>query len=206
MVVCITIMLLVFASCKKEKNELVPSISSKDSTPFMVTTGVSMLISDSGITKYRVETPEWLVFDQTENPYSYFPQGVYLEKFDTLFNIEISIKADTAYYYNKKKLWQLFGNVEVINVKQNEKLSSNELFWDEREHIIYSEQLIRFELGDGSYLYGYSFEFDQATGKYTIIEPHEGEFYIKESSPPAPGDTITASGHPAVSDTLNTGL
>ena len=36
-------------------------------------------------------------------PYWAFEKGVYLEKFDSLFHIDASIKADTAYYYEKKE-------------------------------------------------------------------------------------------------------
>ena len=40
-------------------------------------------------------------------------KGVYLEKFDSLFHIDANIKADTAYYYEKKKLWELRSNVHI---------------------------------------------------------------------------------------------
>ena len=40
-----------------------------------------------------------------------------MEKFDTLFQTEASIKADTAYYYDKKGLWELIGNVEVESLQ-----------------------------------------------------------------------------------------
>ena len=52
-----------------------------------------------------------------------FPRGIYVEKFDTLFQTEASIKADTAYYYDKKGLWELIGNVEVESLQ-------GEAFWD----------------------------------------------------------------------------
>ena len=76
-----------------------------ENTYTLRTTDVSSLISDSGITRYRMNAKEWLVFGKAREPYSYFPQGVYVEKFDSLFNVEASVKADTAYYWDKKVMW-----------------------------------------------------------------------------------------------------
>ena len=50
-----------------------------------------------------------------------------MEKFDTLFNIEASLKADTAYNYEKKGLWKLIGNVRVENL-EGKKFETSLLF------------------------------------------------------------------------------
>ena len=73
------------------------AITERDSLPMMKTLGVTTLISDSGVTRYRVNTEEWLMFDRKKPSYWAFEKGVYLEQFDSIFNIEASIKADTAY-------------------------------------------------------------------------------------------------------------
>ena len=75
----------------------------------MSTLGGTTLISDSGVTRYRVNTEEWQVFDRKKPSYWAFEKGVYLEQFDSIFHIEASIKADTAYYYDKERLWKLIG-------------------------------------------------------------------------------------------------
>lgn len=90
-----------FSSCSDVK-EMGAAITERDSLPVMDTKGVTTLISDSGITRYRVNTAEWLIYDRKKPPYWAFEKGIYLEKFDSLFHTEASIKADTAYYYNKK--------------------------------------------------------------------------------------------------------
>ena len=110
------VMLLLFSSCSGRKKDLGAAITERDSLPVMDTRGVTTLISDSGITRYRINTEEWLVFDRKNPPYWAFEKGVYLEKFDSLFQVEASIKADTAYFYNKEELWKLMGNVDVKNL------------------------------------------------------------------------------------------
>lgn len=45
------------------------AITERDSLPVMDTKGVMTLISDSGVTRYRINTEEWLVFDRKNPPY-----------------------------------------------------------------------------------------------------------------------------------------
>ena len=95
--------LLLLCSCSDRDKQLGEAITERDSIPVMDTRGVTTLVSDSGLIRYRIETEEWLVFDRKNPPYWAFEKGVYLEKFDTLFNVEANIKADTAYFYNKQE-------------------------------------------------------------------------------------------------------
>ena len=100
-------MLLSFSSCGGKKKTVGDAITERDSLPMMKTLGVTTLISDSGVTRYRVKTEEWLMFDRKKPSYWAFEKGVYLEQFDSIFNIEASIKADTAYFYDKQQLWKI---------------------------------------------------------------------------------------------------
>ena len=78
-----------------------------------------------------------------------FEKGVYLEKFDSLFHIDASIKADTAYYYEKKKLWELRSNVHIRS-QRGDKFDTDLLFWDEKQERVYSDKFIRIEQEDKS--------------------------------------------------------
>ena len=110
-------MLVLSSACSGRKKAMAEAITERDSLPVMATRGVNTLVSDSGITRYRIQTEEWLVFDRKSPSYWAFEQGVYLEKFDTLFQVEASIESDTAYYYDKQKLWKLMGRVVIKNLK-----------------------------------------------------------------------------------------
>ena len=79
----VMVMLLLFSSCSGRKKEMGAAITERDSLPVMDTKGVTTLISDSGITRYRVNTAEWLIYDRKKPPYWAFEKGIYLEKFDT---------------------------------------------------------------------------------------------------------------------------
>lgn len=62
------------------------AITERDSLPVMDTKGVTTLISDSGITRYRVNTAEWLIYDRKKPPYWAF-EKVYIWKNSILCSI-----------------------------------------------------------------------------------------------------------------------
>jgi LPS export ABC transporter protein LptC len=160
------VMFVLFPACSGKDKDLAEAITERDSLPGMKSLGVTTFISDSGITRYKIIAEEWCIFDKKEPPYWAFEKGVYLEKFDSLFRIDASIKADTAYYYEKKKLWELRTNVSIRNLK-GDKFDTELLFWDEKKEEIYSDKYIRIEQEDKT-ITGYGFESNQELTEYTI--------------------------------------
>lgn len=69
------VMLLLFSSCSGKKKELGDAITERDSMAVMDTRGVTTLVSDSGVTRYRINTEEWLVFDRKNPPYWALKRG-----------------------------------------------------------------------------------------------------------------------------------
>ena len=173
------VMLLLFSACSGRHKDMGAAITERDSLPVMDTKGVMTLISDSGVTRYRINTEEWLVFDRKNPPYWAFEKGVYLEKFDSIFQVEASIKADTAYFFNKEELWKLMGNVHIQNLK-GEQFDTELLYWDQRTQRIYSDEFIRIEQPD-RIITGHGFESNQQMTVYTIRKP-EGIFYVDEEA------------------------
>ena len=174
-----TVMFLFFPSCGGKKQDMEAAVTEKDSLPDMSTLGVTSLVSDSGMIRYKIITEEWLVFANRKPSYWSFEKGIYLEKFDTLFNIDASIKADTAYYSEPYKTWELRGNVEIQN-QRGDKFSTAQMFWDQAKERIYSEKFIRIEQID-KVLTGVGFESNQDMTSYQINNP-EGIFYVEESA------------------------
>lgn len=165
-VCCTIVMLFLFSSCSANKKQLANAIRNRDSLPVMRTLGVSTLVSDSGITRYRVNTKQWLIYDRKNPPYWAFEKGVYLEKFDSLYHVEASIKADTAYYFDREKLWRLKGHVVIKSLK-GEKFETTELFWNQQTQKVYSDKYIRIQQQD-KIITGYGFESNQQLTLYTI--------------------------------------
>ena len=170
--------ILLSTSCGKENKEVVDVSFDPEKSYTMKALDISTLISDSGITRYRLNTKKWLVFEKAAEPHWYFPDGVYVEKFDTLFRAEASIKADTAYYYDKKGLWKLIGNVKVSSLA-GERFESSLFFWDQRREKVYSDKFIRIEQAE-RVITGIGFESNQSMTLYKIFNP-QGVFPVSES-------------------------
>jgi len=172
-------MFVIFPSCSNKEKGLVEAITERDSLPSMKSLGVTTLISDSGITRYKIITEEWSIFDKKDPPYWAFEKGVYLEKFDSLLHIDASIKADTAYYYEKKKLWELKGNVHIQS-QRGDKFDTELLFWDENDKKVYSDKFIRIEQEDKT-ITGYGFESNQELTDY-VIRNTTGVFTVENQA------------------------
>ena len=84
----VVMLLLLTQACSGEHKEVVEVTFDPETTYTMKTTGVISLISDSGVTRYRANAKEWLVYGKAKEPYWYFPKGIYVEKFDSLFHAE----------------------------------------------------------------------------------------------------------------------
>lgn len=154
-------------SCTGEKKEVVDVRFSPDSTYTMKATDIVTLVSDSGITRYKVVTKEWLMFGEAQEPYWFFPEKLHLEKFDSLFRVEASVDADTAYYYERRNLWKLIGNVKIESL-QGERFETELLFWNLDEKKIYSDRFIR--ITKGAFVNtGIGFESNQTLTQYKIF-------------------------------------
>lgn len=183
------VMLLLFSSCSGKKKELGAAITERDSLPVMDTRGVVTLVSDSGVIRYRLNAEEWLVYDKKDPPYWAFEKGVYVEKFDSLFQVEASIKADTAYYYDKKKLWKLISNVHIQSQK-GELFDTELLYWDQNAKKVYSDEAVRVEQTD-RIIYAEGFESNEQMTKYTFFKVNNTIFYVdEESAATVPADSV----------------
>ncbi len=182
-----TVMLLLFPSCSNEKENLAPAIHEKDSLPTLKNIGTSSLISDSGLIRYRIITEEWLIYDKKNPPYWAFEKGLFIEKFDEKFHVDASIMADTAYYYNIKKLWELRGHVSIRNLK-GERFNTELLFWDQNMGEVYSSKYMRIQQKD-KILTGIGFKSNQQFTDY-IIYNSTGILPVVEHKDSIPRDSI----------------
>ena len=183
---------LVLGACEKKTSDI--ASSDLDTVLFTTfTTDVHTLISDSGITRYNLRAKYWYTYDQPEKKWA-FPEGIYLEQFDENFTIEASVEADTAYYYQDKRLWELKNNVRVMN-RNGQHFFAKTLYWAEAKAEVYSPDPVTIERSGGEYLYAkFGFKSNQTMTKYELYSS-SGHMDVKEGpvvTNPAPGDsTVT---------------
>ena len=164
-------------SCKDNGKQYGDAITSRDSVSVMTTRGVDMYISENGIIRYHVIAEEWKVFDKMKPPFYSMEKGVHLDILDSLFQVESSLVADTAYYMMETEVWELRKNVHAENVKK-EKFDTNLLFVNNKSNRMYSDSLIRVQQ-DKQIIVGHGFESNSDLTQYTIRKT-EGVFPVKD--------------------------
>lgn len=177
-VCCIASILL--ASCESDKPPVAPAIKMRDSIPIMTSYGVSKLISDSGVIRYKVIAEEWKVYDRTNPPRQTFEKGLLLEKFNEKLRIQMYITADTAFWYNQN-LWELRGRVMVWN-DEGVRFNSELLYWDMDRHEFYSNKYSHLITPDRE-VKGNSFQSNEQMTLY--------EVNVSQATFPLPKTTAT---------------
>lgn len=168
---------LVLIGCNEDSKVDISAHLNPANMPSMVTRNVSTLISDSGITQYKIVTPVWYVYDEAEPPYWYFPEGLFLQKYDHQFDVIATVAADSARYFKNERLWRLEGEVEMTKAPADLFLSPR-LFWDQRKAILYSDTFIHIENAT-HVIEGTGFESDDRLLSYRILHP-SGIFPVDE--------------------------
>lgn len=164
-IICVLLALFVSA-CQEAVEHTAPAIRDRDSASVMTSWGVNTLISDSGVIKYRIVTERWDV-NAVKHPSRWtFDKGLFLEQFDEKFHIQAYIQCDTAYYYDQLHLWELRSSVRV-RTKEGLRFTSEQLFWDESRHELYSYVFSRLVTPERT-LQGSFFRSDERMTHYLV--------------------------------------
>ena len=172
------------------------AVNPEDSVSMMCTYGVNTLISDSGVIKYRIVTERWNVNTVRQPSRWEFMKGIFFEQFDEQFHVQAYIQADTAWYFDQKRLWKLRGRVNIRNEK-GLIYTSEELYWDGFKHEFYSTVFSRVVTPERT-LEGTYFRSDEKMEHY-LVTNSKGSFVSsdmdgssEESQPSAePTDSTT---------------
>ena len=190
-VAIISVAILFFSSCRRKEVKLrMDAIEDRSSMPVLDAQQVTTLISDSGVTRFRITAPEWQVYDKATPSYWEFVRGIYLEQFDKNLHTAATLRADYAYYDEQSEIWHLTGNVFATNVN-GEQFETPELFWSQKDERIYSDSAISItrppvassnsseNKPKATVIKGVGFESNQDMTKYTIRRP-TGIFPIED--------------------------
>ncbi len=162
----VLVALFALFSCSETKEHTASAIHERDSVSLMISYGVNTLVSDSGVIKYRIVTERWDV-NQIRKPSRWtFIKGLFMEQFDENFNVQAYIQADTAWYYDQLKLWELRGRVRIRNLN-GMYFSGEELFWDGLAHELYSHKFSKVTSPERT-LQGTYFRSDEKMTNYTV--------------------------------------
>jgi hypothetical protein len=192
--------MLSLIGCNEVTEHTAPAILERDSVSMMTSYGVNTLISDSGIIKYKIVTERWDVNVVRDPSRWTFEKGVFFEQFDEKFHVEAYVQADTAWYYDQKKLWHLRGRVRIRNVN-GLIYESEELFWDGLRHELYSNVFSKVTTPERT-LQGTYFLSDEHMAHYTVSNS-KGSFRAEDMTGEdeqnaAPADTTQQQTEPVL--------
>ena len=162
----VVVVLFSMNACMSGETDFTDAVEDRAQIPQVHATDVTTVVSDSGITRYRINTPQWDVFDKAEQPYWEFPAGIHLERFDEQLKIDANVHALYAKFLEREQLWELKGKVRATNI-QGELFETEQLFWNQRSEIIYSDSLIKITTAE-YIIVGVGFESNQNMTRYSV--------------------------------------
>lgn len=170
-----------FISCEQKTEEKTHAGYNEETVPSVISFNDSILYSDSGRVQMKVIAEKIVVFNKAKEPYTLFPNKVYMEQYDSVMTVVTKLWADSAWNFSKQRLWKLRGNVKII--KDNGTMyESEELFWDEAKDRIYSDKFVTIYEPDKGIQRAQKFESNQNLTDYTFYRVKDGEYYFSDKS------------------------
>jgi LPS export ABC transporter protein LptC len=98
-----------------------------------------------------------------------FPDGIVIHFYDKEGKLSTTIRADKGYMERKTNIYRGEGDVQVHNIEKEQKLNSEELFWDKNKKKIYTEKFVTVEEPD-RIIKGTGMEADESFNQYKFTK------------------------------------
>jgi hypothetical protein len=190
----LTVAFVVF-SCKQKLSEA--DKLDITSTPLQSVDNFYMLQTENGRVQLRVEAPLLERYDSDTISYELFPKGlnVYAYKEDGI--LESTIQSDKARHEKNKntddEIWMAFGNVIVKNIVNQQIMETDTLYWDRKNHEIYTDCYIKMFSPDG-FMQGYGMRSDERASNSIILKPFNSYGVVVQDSTEVRTDTVNFIG------------
>ena len=139
--------------------------------PLMETTNVRTLVSDSAKLKFQLTAP---LEQRFENSDLVYPRGAMVTFYsaDGKKNVINTLTAKYAKYDKAKNLYIMRGDVRVTNVPEQQRLHTEEMFFDKTKQLIYTDSAMFVKVETPTeYIDGYGLTANQNFSRYSIKRP-----------------------------------
>ena len=155
----------------------VQQLSLKDGAPVAEGKQVNLFYTDSGKVVTNLMAPKLKDFSNFEFSYQEFPEGVEVHFFEA--DKKSTIVSDYAIRYNKTQLVDLRQNV-VLTTADGNVLEAQQLFWDQKNKWVFTDQPYRITFNDGSFNDG---EWFDANEDFTVFlsRKNNGEQIVRQN-------------------------
>jgi LPS export ABC transporter protein LptC len=178
----ILIAITLFACEGNYKN--VKKLSLKDDLPVNEGININLIYTDSGKVVTNLITPQLLDYSNFEFAYQEFPKGVEVRFFEN--GEKSTVTADYAMRYPETGIVDLRRNVVLVTADGNI-LHAQQLYWDQNNKWVFTDQPYRITFSDGSYNDGSRFD---ANEDFTVFlsRENDGIQIIDQNKTEAPND------------------
>ncbi|WP_084708758.1 LPS export ABC transporter periplasmic protein LptC [Hymenobacter norwichensis] len=163
--------------CKKSGPEAVKPVQYKG--PLLETTNVLTLYSDSAKLQVRYTAP---LEQQFENGDQLYSKGVKVQFYDKSGQQVVNTLTGKFARYDKvKNLYTMRGDVRVRNQEKQQRMYTEELFYDKQRSVVYTDSAMFAQLVTPTdSLTGYGLNYNMTTGHYKFRKP-TGVFIVEKS-------------------------
>jgi LPS export ABC transporter protein LptC len=135
--------------------------------PFHEFEGLEVWYSDSAVVVLMMQTEKVMRYENGDEEY---PEGVYIEFYNKDTVKTSTLQADQAYYTAETDEYRAVGNVMLESLEKQQKLNTEELFWNRRDKQVYTEKFVVIETRD-DILHGQGLTAAQDFSSYRILKP-----------------------------------
>ena len=166
--------ILAFCSCANDM-QVIEKFIDTEAEPDFISKNVMMLYTDSARLQAKMSAPLYKIYSSAKEQREECPEGIHVWFFEKTGELQGELTANWAKKDVVANLWEARGNVVLID-KEGQKLETEQLFWDPKKEIVYSEKYTKLTKPDGSIVSGYNFHTPQdfskinlSKGKSTIV-------------------------------------
>jgi LPS export ABC transporter protein LptC len=156
-VMAITVVITLFACEGNYKN--IRQLSLKDNSPIAEGKNIDVKYTDSGKVVTNLKAPLLLDFSNMAFPYQEFPNGVEV-RFWNEENEKSTVNSDYAVRYEETGIVDLRKNV-VLVTSDSVVLQAEQLYWDQVNKWIFTNEPYRITFKDGSFNQGARFDSNE---------------------------------------------
>jgi LPS export ABC transporter protein LptC len=161
-------LILFVCSCKNDI-EQINALAFDPDQPSVTFRNVEFEYTDTGKLQAKMITSEVNYFLNEEEPYYEFPNGIKVLFYNHDEQVNSTITSKYAIYKVEKELFEVRDSVVSINTEENQKVETEQMFWDQPKKIIYSDVFTKVTGEDGVHFGERGFEAAQDLSYYRLI-------------------------------------
>jgi LPS export ABC transporter protein LptC len=167
-----------FDSCKSDIEKITSMVIGKNQ-PSATYYEVEFEYTDTAKLQAKLITPIVDYYLNSEKPYYEFKKGIKVLFYNKDEKVSSRITSKYAIYYIEDELFEARDSVVSINFDENQKVETEQLYWDQNEKIIYSKLHTKITEESGVHFGEKGFEAAQDFSYYRIIGT-SGEFEVDD--------------------------